>query len=58
LYHIRAYELTVDRKLVRWDDMNMKLQYPSSKLYDEGFLKNYEESLEWYFDPELCKHAL
>lgn len=57
LYRIRAYELTVDRKLAALDDVNLKLQYPSSKLYDEGFFEYYEESLEWYFDPELCKHA-
>lgn len=57
LYRIRAYELTVDRTLAALDDVNLKLLYPSSKLYDEGFFKYYEEYLEWYFDPELCKNA-
>jgi hypothetical protein len=57
LYRIRAYELNMDRKLAELDDANLKMQYPPSKLYDKHFFKYYEESLEWYFDPERCKHA-
>uniref|UniRef100_K3ZF46 Uncharacterized protein n=1 Tax=Setaria italica TaxID=4555 RepID=K3ZF46_SETIT len=57
LYRIKAYELTVDRKLAELDDVNLKLQYPPSKLYDNNFFKYYEESLEWYFDLERCWNA-
>nr|CAB3450348.1 unnamed protein product [Digitaria exilis] len=57
LYRIRAYELTVDRKLAELSDENLKLEYPASKLYDNGFFEYYEESLEWYFDPERCTSA-
>ncbi|CAL4891062.1 unnamed protein product [Urochloa decumbens] len=55
LYRIRAYELTMDRNPAELRDENLKLEYPASKLYDNGFFKNYEESLEWYFDPQRCK---
>nr|CAB3447212.1 unnamed protein product [Digitaria exilis] len=49
--------LTVDRKLAELSDENLKLEYPASKLYDNGFFEYYEESLEWYFDPERCTSA-
>ncbi|CAN6334946.1 unnamed protein product [Urochloa humidicola] len=54
-YRIRAYELTVHRKLADLSDENLKLQYPASKLYDNCYFKHYEESLEWYFDPQRCR---
>ncbi|RLN30452.1 uncharacterized protein C2845_PM05G02150 [Panicum miliaceum] len=57
LYRIRAYELTVDRKLDKLDDASLKLEYPPSKLRANGFFKHYEKSLEWYFDLERCKDA-
>lgn len=56
LYRIRAYELTVNRKLAKLDDVDLKREYPPSKLYDKGFFTHYEERLEWYFDPELYWH--
>ncbi|RLN23869.1 uncharacterized protein C2845_PM07G21230 [Panicum miliaceum] len=56
-YRIRAYELTVDRKLDKLDDVNLKLQHPPSKLEYNDFFEYYEESLEWYFDLEHCKNA-
>ncbi|CAL4891056.1 unnamed protein product [Urochloa decumbens] len=54
-YRIRAYELTVDSKLADLSDEHLKLQYPGSKLYDNCYFKYYEESLEWYFDPQRCR---
>ncbi|KAK8450688.1 hypothetical protein SEVIR_6G075600v4 [Setaria viridis] len=57
LYRIRAYELTVDRKLTELDDVNLKLHYPPSKLYNNSFFEYYEDSLEWYFDLERCRNA-
>ncbi|KAF8677841.1 hypothetical protein HU200_046433 [Digitaria exilis] len=57
LYRIRAYELAMGRKLAELSDENLKLEYPTSKLYENVFFKCYEESLEWYFDPQRCKSA-
>jgi hypothetical protein len=47
----------VNRKLAKLDDVDLKREYPPSKLYDKGFFTHYEERLEWYFDPELYWHA-
>ncbi|CAL4897887.1 unnamed protein product [Urochloa decumbens] len=56
LYRIRAYELTVDSKLVELDDAVLKLKYPRSILRANDFFRCYEKNLEWSFDPELCKN--
>lgn len=44
-------------EVVALDNVNIKLQMSSSRLSDERFFKHYKESLERYFDPEVCKHA-
>ncbi|CAL4905198.1 unnamed protein product [Urochloa decumbens] len=56
-YRIRGYELSVDRKLDELDDANLAQCYPLDILSKEGYFKNYEDSLEWYFDPELCNYS-
>ena len=43
--------------LAQLDDVSLKLQYPPSKLYDEGYFEHYEQTLDWYFDTELWEHA-
>ncbi|XP_039807444.1 uncharacterized protein LOC120671227 isoform X2 [Panicum virgatum] len=57
LYRIRAYELSVDEKLDELDDGSLTQHYPPSVLNDEGYFRYYEESLEWYFNDELCNYA-
>lgn len=56
-YRIRGYELSMGGKLAILDDENLAQHYPLHVLRDEGYFEHYEESLEWYFDPELCKNA-
>jgi hypothetical protein len=48
-------QLLVDQQLAEPDDENLKKRHSSADLFDEGYFEYYEESLEWYFDPELCK---
>jgi hypothetical protein len=46
-------QLLVDQQLAEPDDENLKKRHSSADLSDEGYFEYYEESLEWYFDPEL-----
>jgi len=58
LYRIRAYELSVDAKLDELDGGSLTQHYPPSVLNDdEGYFRYYEESLEWYFNDELCNYV-
>lgn len=45
----------MDRQLAELDDESLKKHYSSTDFY-EGYFQYYEESLEWYFDPELCEN--
>ncbi|CAL4891080.1 unnamed protein product [Urochloa decumbens] len=45
------------RKLAEMDDVTLAQHYPLPILHDEGYFEHYEEYLEWYFDPKLCKYA-
>lgn len=49
-------QLSVDRRLAELDDGNLKILYSSTNLYEEGYFQYYEESFDWYFDPELCEN--
>ncbi|GJN33103.1 hypothetical protein PR202_gb21667 [Eleusine coracana subsp. coracana] len=54
-YRFRGYELSVlDRQLPKLDDAYMKALFCPAVLLEQGYFMYYEESLEWYFDPELC----
>uniref|UniRef100_A0A0E0JTS4 Uncharacterized protein n=1 Tax=Oryza punctata TaxID=4537 RepID=A0A0E0JTS4_ORYPU len=56
-YRIIGYELSNGRKLDELDIAKLKEKYPPSILYEKGYFQYYEDSLEWYFDPELFERA-
>lgn len=47
----------MDRNLDKLDDASLAQCYPPDILSEEGYFEHYEESLEWYFDPELNEYA-
>uniref|UniRef100_A0A0E0CD48 Uncharacterized protein n=1 Tax=Oryza meridionalis TaxID=40149 RepID=A0A0E0CD48_9ORYZ len=56
-YRIIGYELSNGRKLDELDIAKLKEKYPPSILYEKGYFQYYEDSLEWYFDPERFQPA-
>lgn len=47
----------MDSKLDQLHEANLAQHFPPDVLYNEGYFMHYEDSLEWYFDPELCKYS-
>uniref|UniRef100_A0A0A8Y764 Uncharacterized protein n=1 Tax=Arundo donax TaxID=35708 RepID=A0A0A8Y764_ARUDO len=51
-YRMRAYE---GERLKGLDEQQLEQMCTVAKLLDEGYYEWCESSLEWYFDPQLCK---
>ncbi len=59
-YKLLSYcllQLSNGRKLDELDIAKLKEKYPPSILYEKGYFQYYEDSLEWYFDPERFQPA-
>uniref|UniRef100_A0ACD5T846 Uncharacterized protein n=1 Tax=Avena sativa TaxID=4498 RepID=A0ACD5T846_AVESA len=55
LYRIKANELFLEGKDL--DIAQLKEDYSSDTLRDEGYFEHYEMNREWYFNPEYCKRS-
>uniref|UniRef100_A0A0D3EYY1 Uncharacterized protein n=1 Tax=Oryza barthii TaxID=65489 RepID=A0A0D3EYY1_9ORYZ len=53
-YCIIGYQLSMGGKIDELDIAKLKDKYSPEMLYNKGYFQYYEDSLEWYFDPERC----
>uniref|UniRef100_A0A0D9YKB8 Uncharacterized protein n=1 Tax=Oryza glumipatula TaxID=40148 RepID=A0A0D9YKB8_9ORYZ len=53
-YRIIGYQLSMGGKIDELDIAKLKEKYSPEMLYKKGYFQYYEDSLEWYFDPERC----